>query len=59
KAKTIQPFFYQDPRLLALHGLCNDKFHRVVLCLPGWQDSTDKNACWYSICAGYQAASGN
>lgn len=22
---------------------------------PGWQDSSDKDACWYLICAGTRA----
>jgi hypothetical protein len=26
---------YEEPRILALHGLCNEKFKRIVLCLPG------------------------
>ncbi len=52
----IRPYFFDDPRMLALHGLCNTKFKRVVMCLPGWQESKDKNACWYLICSGYQAA---
>ncbi|MDR6904208.1 hypothetical protein J2W52_005842 [Rhizobium miluonense] len=54
----IKPYFFGDPRLLALHGLCNVKFHRVVLCLPGWQESNDKDACWYMICSGHQASRG-
>lgn len=53
--EKIRPFFFDDPRLLAKHGLCNGKFHRVVLCLPGWQEAGDKNACWYLICSGHQA----
>jgi hypothetical protein len=52
----IRPFFFDDPRMLAEHGLCNSKFKRVVMCLPGWQESRDKNACWYLICSGYQAS---
>ncbi len=54
----IKPYFFGDPRLLAVHGLCNAKFHRVVLCLPGWQESKDKAACWYMICSGHQASQG-
>jgi hypothetical protein len=54
----IKPYFFGDPRLLAVHGLCNAKFHRVVLCLPGWQESEDKDACWYMICSGHQASQG-
>lgn len=56
RSPKLQPFFFQDPRLLASHGLCNEKFHRVVLCLPGWKETTDKNACWFLICSGHQAA---
>jgi len=51
----VRPYFFDDPRMLALHGLCNSKFKRVVMCLPGWQESQDRNACWYLICSGYQA----
>lgn len=56
KDPQIRPYFMDDPRLLANHGLCNEKFHRVVLCLPGWQESADIDACWYLICAGRAAA---
>ena len=52
---AIRPYFANDPRLLALHGLCNAKFHRVVLCLAGWQESEDKDACWFLICSGFAA----
>jgi hypothetical protein len=55
KDRAIRPYFDNDPRLLANHGLCNAKFHRVVLCLPGWQESNDKDACRYLICSGFQA----
>lgn len=56
RSKDLRPWFMDDPRLLANHGLCNAKFHRVVLCAPGWQESDDKDACWYAICSGYQAS---
>jgi hypothetical protein len=56
KDQKVQPYFFGEPRMLALHGLCNNKFKRVVMCLPGWQESNDKNACWYLICSGYHAA---
>lgn len=49
---AIRRYFDDDPRALALHGLCNAKYRRVVLCLVGWQDSSDKGACWYLICSG-------
>ena len=52
KNPAIAKYFYNDPRLLANHGLCNKKFRRVVLCLPGWQTSPDKDSNWYSICSG-------
>jgi hypothetical protein len=55
-SSDLRPYFFDDPRLLAEHGLCNAKFKRVVLCLPGWQESHDKDACWYSICSGYEAS---
>lgn len=59
RSKDLRPWFMDDPRLLANHGLCNAKFRRVVLCVPGWQESNDKDACWYAICNGYQASLGN
>ena len=52
---AIRPYFYNDPRLLANHGLCNAKFRRIVLCPAGWQESDDKNACWFLICSGFAA----
>lgn len=55
KDPVIRRYFFDDPRLLANHGVCNAKFHRVTLCLPGWQESSDKDACWYLICSGFQA----
>src|ERR1700730_15102582 len=27
-----------DSLLLANPGLCNEKFHRIVYCLPGWDE---------------------
>ncbi|MBB5665475.1 hypothetical protein GGI64_004516 [Rhizobium leguminosarum] len=51
REKAISRFFLNDPRSLANHGLCNAKFHRVVVCWPGW-DEGDKNACSYHICDG-------
>lgn len=56
RSKDLRPWFMDDPRLLANHGLCKAKFHRVVLCAPGWQESDDKEACWYPICNGYRAS---
>lgn len=35
RQKAISTYFGNEPRLLANHGLCNAKFQRVVLCLPG------------------------
>jgi hypothetical protein len=37
------------------YGLRSAKFRRVVLCLPGWEENGDKDACWYAICGGFQA----
>jgi hypothetical protein len=53
--RAIRPYFYNDPRLLANHGLCNAKYRRIVLCLAGWEESKDKDACWYLICSGSRA----
>jgi hypothetical protein len=52
---SLRPWYYGDPRLLANHGLCNAKFHRVVLCLPGWQESDDQNAGWFKVCRDWEA----
>ncbi|WP_246762752.1 MULTISPECIES: hypothetical protein [unclassified Rhizobium] len=51
RSKAISPYFLNDPRALANHGLCNAKFHRVVICWPGW-DEGDKDKCSYRICDG-------
>jgi hypothetical protein len=48
---AISRWFYNEPRLLALHGLCNEKFHRVVLCLPGWDMSGPQKDPWYLVCS--------
>ena|ERR1700730_4018328 len=50
---AIRPYYMDDPLLLANHGLCNAKFHRIVLCLPGWEDNDDKTAPWFKVCAAY------
>jgi hypothetical protein len=37
--------YYDSPRMLAIHGLCNEKFKRVVLCSPGsWEDADETTA---------------
>jgi hypothetical protein len=54
RVKSLRPYYFGEPRLLANHGLCNEKFHRVVLCLPGWEDSDDKTAGWFKVCQEYQ-----
>lgn len=55
RAKSLKPYYNSNPRLLALHGLCNEKFHRVVLCPVGWEESDgeDKTAGWFKVCQGY------
>ncbi|WP_064693614.1 hypothetical protein [Rhizobium aegyptiacum] len=52
RQKAISAYFGNEPRLLANHGLCNTKFQRVVLCLPGW-DMGDPDECSYLICSGF------
>ena len=55
-AWTKRSQFGSDPRLLANHGLCNAKFHRVVFCFAGFEERVSaKDECWYQICAGVQA----
>jgi hypothetical protein len=49
RAKSLRPYYYYDPRVLANHGLCNAKFHLVVLCLPGWEESLE-HGDWYKVC---------
>lgn len=47
---------YEEPRILALHGLCNEKFKRIVLCLPGWDDpGADKNDPFHRVCSAWEA----
>jgi hypothetical protein len=48
---AISKWFYNEPRLLANHGLCNEKFHRVVLCLPGWDMDGPQKDGWYLVCS--------
>lgn len=55
RQKAISAYFGNEPRLLANHGLCNAKFQRVVLCLPGW-DMGDPDECSYLICSGYYSS---
>jgi hypothetical protein len=52
KDPAIRPWFDNDPRVLALHGLCSAKFHRVVLCLPGWDMDGPRKDNVYLICSG-------
>ncbi|SCB57684.1 hypothetical protein GA0061105_103140 [Rhizobium aethiopicum] len=52
RQKAISAYFGNEPRLLANHGLCNTKFQRVVLCLPGWEMG-DPDECSYLICSGF------
>ncbi|MGZ2451083.1 hypothetical protein ACVIRO_003837 [Rhizobium ruizarguesonis] len=56
RQKAISTYFGNEPRLLANHGLCNAKFQRVVLCLPGWEMG-DPDECSYLICSGYYSSS--
>ncbi|MBB4239246.1 hypothetical protein [Rhizobium esperanzae] len=55
RADAVSAYFGNDPRLLANHGLCNAKFHRVVLCQPGWQTG-NPDECSYLVCSGYYSA---
>lgn len=55
REKTISACFGNEPRLLANHGLCNAKFHRVVLCQPGWETG-NPDECSYLICSGYYSS---
>jgi hypothetical protein len=54
RSPALRPYYFDDELLLANHGLCNEKFHRVVLCLPGWEDG-DSKADWYKVCAFWRA----
>ncbi|MBX5220507.1 hypothetical protein HJC04_09330 [Rhizobium sp. NLR8a] len=55
REQAISAYFGNDPRLLANHGLCNAKFHRVVLCQPGWQTG-NPDTCSYLVCSGFYSA---
>jgi hypothetical protein len=46
---AISKRFSDDPRVLANHGLCNEKYKRVVLCLPGW-DEGPANSLSLKVC---------
>ena len=50
RKKAISKYFDDEPRLLANHGLCNEKFHRVVLCLPGWDEPGAIDDDWHRVC---------
>jgi hypothetical protein len=54
RAASLRPYYDSDPRLLANHGLCNAKFHRVVLCLPGWQEDHD-NSPSFRVCHAWES----
>lgn len=43
RAKSLQPYYFGNPRWLATHGLCNEKYHRVVYCSPGWDEGPAKD----------------
>ena len=55
-APSLCPYYEGEPRLLAMHGLCNAKFHRVVMCWPAWQYSVNEswNEPWFKVCAAYE-----
>jgi hypothetical protein len=54
RAPELRPYYDSDPRLLANHGLCNAKFHRVVLCLPGWQED-HANTPEFRVCQAWES----
>lgn len=43
---------YEEPRMLLNHGLCNNTFKRIVLCLPAWdEEGADKKDPFHRVCA--------
>ena len=41
---------YEQPRFLINHGLCNEKFKRIVICAPGWDDDGDPKDPFHRVC---------
>jgi hypothetical protein len=54
KSKELAPYYGGNTRSLAIHGLCNEKFKRVVLCDPDMDDldPSKKNSA-YNVCRKY------
>ena len=54
RAPAIAAYYDNDEILLSNHGLCNEKFHRVVLCLPGWHEGGNEEFPWFKVCKTYE-----
>jgi hypothetical protein len=56
RSPGIAKYYDHDDILLSNHGLCNERFHRVVLCLPGWQDGESEygNDPWFKVCKAWE-----
>lgn len=54
KSRQLRPYYGDNIRALSIHGLCNQKFRRVVLCDPNMDelDPTNKNPA-YNVCRMY------
>jgi hypothetical protein len=57
RTRSLRPYYLDNPLLLATHGLCNAKFHRLVICLPGWQENHEDTPT-RRVCAAYAIAHG-
>lgn len=54
KSVQLRPYYGNNIRALSIHGLCNEKFKRVVLCDPNMDelDPTHKSSA-YNVCRMY------
>jgi hypothetical protein len=50
KAPHLRKYYDNNPRLLADHGLCNEKFKRLVVCGPGYDDGGNPNDPAHQVC---------
>ncbi|MGJ0510278.1 MAG: hypothetical protein ACR652_24800 [Methylocystis sp.] len=54
KSKALRPYYDDNIRRLAIHGLCNAKFRRVVVCDPEMDDlDPDGKNPAYAVCRKY------
>lgn len=49
-APHLKKYYQNNPRLLMTHGLCNEKFKRLVVCGPGWDEDGDPSDPAHRVC---------